>query len=163
MKRQIYYLLPDVVHTRDLYKDLKQMHVPENDIHVVMKDKVEIAEINDVHSMNEKDRDYFVEWFLWRLNLAIFGIALMTVIAMLIWSMTFYILIPLVVIAITFLMGLYFALRVPNIHWNEFLSALRHGEVLMIIDVSNSELRHIDHAIHRQHPEAINGGVCWKV
>ena len=163
MNRQLYYLLPDIEHTHSVYEDLKQMNISEDHIHVVTKEPNQIRGIHDVHSLKEKDRDYFLENFLWRLNLVVFGIAVMVIIGMAIWQISYYLLIPLSIIGVTFLLGLYFALRVPHVHWNEFFNALNHGETLLIVDVPKSELPQVDHVIHRRHPEAINGGVCWKV
>lgn len=57
---------------------------------------------------------------------------------------------------------MYFSIRIPNAHWNEFSSAVPHGEILLIVDVPTSELYRIDHAIHQRHPEALNDGVYWK-
>lgn len=162
MKRQLYYLLPDVKHTQQLCKDLNQMDIEQDHIHVVVNEKSAIDGIQDVHSLKEKDRDFYLEWFLWRLNLAVFVIGLLVFVVMAIWIPSYYLVIPIAIMAVTFLAGLYFTTRIPNVHWNESATAVHHGEVLLIVDVPVSEQQRIDHIIHQHHPEAINGGVCWK-
>ena len=82
---------------------------------------------------------------------------------MLIWYPTFYVIIPIALMLTTFWAGLYFAIQMPNTHWNEFISAIKHGDILLIIDVPTRAIRDIDHTVHQQHPEAITGGVCWKL
>lgn len=162
MKRQLYYLIPDIKHAQEVCKDLAGLNIQQDRIHALMNEKATIEGVNDVHSMNEKDRDLFLERVLWRLNLAVFFIALLILIAMLVWAPSYYVFIPLAVMAATFLAGSYFTLDMPHVHWKEFYSAVRHGEVLLMVDAPVAEVRHIDGFIHRQHPEAVNGGVCWK-
>jgi len=162
MKRQLYYLLPDIGHTQQLCKELIQLDIDENRIHAVTKQKSGIKGIQDVHTINETDRDFFLESYLWRLNLTVFGLAFLVTIGLMIWYPSVWMSIPMAVMALSFLAGMYFAVYMPRVHWQEFLPAIRHGEVLLIVDVPESEVRHIDQVVHRHHPEAVNGGVCWK-
>lgn len=163
MKRQLYYLLPDAEHTQQVCEDLQALGIEQEHLHAVMHEKSAIKNIRDVHSSHDKDRDFFVEWFLWRLNLSVFVLALLVFIGLAILMPSYYMLIPVMIMLMTFLIGLYFSLRVPDVHWNEFSSAIQHGEVLLIVDTPVTEMQYIDHQIHQRHPEAINGGVCWKV
>lgn len=161
MKRRLYYLLPDTQHAEKLVEDLDGAAVAKQDVHAVLKDDQGLNGIDDVHTSNENDRDYFVEWFLWRFNLALFFVALATLVAMLVWNPGMWLILPIVVMIGTFASGLFFVLRLPNVHLGEFQPALRHGEVLLMIDVPPSEVESMDHRVHRKHPEVITGGVCW--
>ena len=163
MKRQLYYLLPNINQTQAVCDDLKQLDIDEDNVHVVMNEMAVINGINNVHSINETDYDGMLEKFLWRMNLAIFGVALLVFIAVAIWLPFNFTIIPSIVMVASYISGMYFSTNVPKTHWNEFYSALHHGEVLLIVDTSVSELSDVDHAIHRQHPEAVSGGVCWKL
>lgn len=162
MKRQLYYSLPDIAHTQKVHEELIELNIPDSSFHVVLKDEAQIDGINDVRSLNDRNRDYFLEWFLWRLNLSVFAIAFLSLVSLLIWQPSYYLFIPVAVMVITFLIGFYFSLRIPNVHWDEFVSAILHGEVLLIIDVPTDDLHLLDNVIHKRHPEAISGGVCWK-
>ena len=163
MKRRLYYLLPDALHAEKLVEDLGGMAVSKQDVHAVVKDDQSLNGIDDIHSATENDQDYFVEWFLWRINLALFFVALVAFVAILVWSPGMLLILPVVIMIGTFASGLIFVLRLPNVHLNEFQPALQHGEVLLMIDVPPSEVESMDHRVHRKHPEVVTGGVCWHV
>ncbi len=163
MKRRLYYLLPDVEHARQMQQDLRDDHVAEESIHALTKNMIQIEGIRDVHTIQERDRDYFVEWFLWRLNLAVFFVALLAFIVMAYWLPGYWLILPGAVMLGTFLAGLLFVVRVPNVHWNEFHTAIEHGEVLVMVDVPIPRLAEINRKVHRRHPEAVTGGVGWHV
>lgn len=163
MKRRLYYLLPDSLQAEQLVDDLEATTVAKQDVHTVTKDQLDLNKLDELHTAAVNDRDYFVEWFLWRSNLALFFIALAVFIAMLIWYPGIWLILPLVVMIGCFVSGLLFVLRMPNVHLNEFRPALQHGEVLLMVDVPASEIKRVDQQIHRNHPEVVTGGVCWHV
>jgi hypothetical protein len=163
MKRRLYYLLPDTSHAEKLVEDLGDTAISKQDVHAVVKDNLRLNGIDDVHAATENDRDYFVEWFLWRINLALFFVALIAFVAIFIWSPGGWLILPLAIMIGTFVSGLMFVLRLPNVHLNEFHPALQHGEVLLMIDVPPSVVEEVDHCVHRKHPEVVTGGVCWHV
>jgi hypothetical protein len=163
MKRRLYYLLPDTSHAEKLVEDLGDTAISKQDVHAVVKDNLRLNGIDDVHAATENDQDYLVEWFLWRINLAIFFVALIAFVAILIWSPGLWLIMPLVIMIGAFVSGLMFVLRLPNVHLNEFRPALQHGEVLLMIDVPPSDVEKMDHRVHRKHPEVVTGGVCWHV
>jgi hypothetical protein len=161
MKRRLYYLLPDSSDAEKLVNELAGSAISKQDIHTVAKDKLRLNNIGDIQASNENDRDYIVEWFLWRINLALFFVALMALVAILIWNPGIWLTLPLTIMMGTFVSGLLFVLRMPNVHMNEFRTALQHGEVLLMIDVPAADIKHVDQLVHRKHPEAVTGGVCW--
>ena len=163
MKRRLYYLLPDKLHAEKLVEDLNGMAVSKQNVHAVVKGDLSMNGIDDIHSVNEIDRDYFVEWFLWRINLALFFVALVAFVVILIWSSGLWLIPPVVIMIGTFASGLIFVLRLPNVHLNEFRPALQHGEVLLMVDVPLSDVDKMEHRLHRKHPEVVSGGVCWHV
>ncbi len=163
MKRRLYYLLPDTLHAETLVDDLRDTPVSGQDVHAVINDNLPLNGVEDVRLTTDNDRNYFVEWFLWRINLAFFFVALIAFVATLIWSPGLWLLLPLTIMIVTFLSGLMFVLRLPNVHLDEFRSALQHGEVLLMIDVPVSDVEKMDNWVHRKHPEVVNGGVCWHV
>ena len=84
-KRRLYDLLPDRKNVEKLVDDLEGTAISKQDVHAVAKDKFPMNNIGAVHATREKDRDYFVEWFLWRFNLGLFFVALIAFVAMIIW------------------------------------------------------------------------------
>ena len=163
MKRRLYYLLPDTLHAEKLLDDLGDTAISRQNVHAVVKDNLRFNNIADVYGSTENDRDYFIEWFLWRINLALFFVALIAFVAILIWSPGVWLILPVAIMLGTFVSGLMFVLRLPNVHLNEFYPALQHGEVLLMIDVPPSDVEEVDHRVHRRHPEVVTGGVCWHV
>lgn len=161
MRRRLYYLLPDKIHAEQMSKDLKHIEIPVADIHAISKNQQALEFINDTHSMNETDRDYFIEWFLWRANLITFFLALAILVIMLLINTSYWLLLPISVMVLTFALGVIFAMKIPHVHFNEFSPALKHGEVLMMIDVPKSNVGVLSQILHKRHPEAVAGGVSW--
>lgn len=161
MKRRLYYLFPDAPHAETLNQELSALAIQDLSLHAMVDKQTELAGDEDIHQLTETDRDYFLEWWLWRINLAVFFLALLVLIGMSVFSPSIYMLMPLLIMAVCFAMGLLFTLRMPNVHLSEFNHAVHHGEVLMMVDVPAAELTKVDHHIHRLHPEAVSGGVGW--
>ena len=67
------------------------------------------------------------------------------------------------VMALTFVAGALFAMRVPDTHLDEFHGALSHSEVLLMVDVPASRMAEIEKLVGRRHPEAIPGGTSWTI
>lgn len=161
MKRRLYYLFPDVPHAQSLNRELSSMQMDDVSVHTVVDKQIQFPEAGHVQTLAETDRDAVLEWYLWRINLVVFIVALTIFVIMLVVSPSPYLLLPVLVMTASFVAGLYFSLRVPNVHRDEFRHAVRHGEVLMMVDVPPNEVSRIDQHVHRLHPEAITGGVGW--
>lgn len=161
MKRRLYYLFPDVAHAQSLRRELSDLAVPKLSVHAVVDRQTPFPEGNHIHTLAESDRDSILEWYLWRLNLAIFFLATAVFAVMLVVSPSLYLILPLLVMVGCFTAGLVFSLRIPNVHRDEFSHAVQHGEVLMMVDVPPTEVNKVDHYVHRLHPEALIGGVGW--
>ena len=74
------------------------------------------------------------------------------------WS--WWLLTPVVIMAANFLAGLAFT-SLPNTHLGEFQDALAHGEILLMVDVHETEVAKVEQQVHHRHPEAAIGGVGW--
>ena len=101
------------------------------------------------------------EWLIWRSNLALFFAAMAALIYLLNQMPNMWFTIPVAIMTFTFVGGLIFAERVPNVHIEEFKSALAHGEILLLVDVPISQVNKVEHLVHDHHPEAVVGGVGW--
>ena len=75
----------------------------------------------------------------------------------------YWLLLPAAVMLISFLLGEEFTRRVPDVHLSEFRDALRHGEILLMIDVPVTKVERFEALVHRHHPEAVTGGVGWHI
>jgi len=161
MKRRVYYLLPDSGHANQLKSELSELAIPGLRVQVFTNNHTGSKGAYHPQSLLANDRDYRLEWLLWRINLAVFFLALLAFIVTWVLFPSTYLVIPGLVMLGTFLAGAIFSLRVPNAHWQEFDHAVSHGEVLVMVDVPVSGLATLDHKIHLRHPEAVTGGVCW--
>jgi hypothetical protein len=161
-KRQLYYLLPDIKHTKEVCNDLTKWKIPGHSFHAVMDKKQEINEISDVHTLKETDYDEVVENIYWKLNIALFCLAFVVFVSMIIWQSGMFLFFPIVVMVVCITAGIYFILEIPHVHWKEFRNAIPHGEILLIIDVPIKLMHYVETIIHRRHPEVLAGGVCWK-
>lgn len=129
MMRRLFFLLPNNKQAGKLAADLEHdAAIKQQDIHAVVRDEMEINGIDDVHSMNETDKDAVIEWWGWRINLSVFFFALLAFVVMLLWTPSYWLIVPAVMVVGTFAIGLVFVLRMPNVHVGEFFSALLHGE-----------------------------------
>ncbi|WP_455222952.1 hypothetical protein [Kaarinaea lacus] len=59
--------------------------------------------------------------------------------------------------------GALFALKIPNAHVSEIKSALKHGEVLLVVDARKQQVHSVVNGLHRKHPEVVTGGVGWTI
>lgn len=161
MLRRIFYLVPNPRQVEQLRQDLNAAAIAAPQIHAVTRDKTVVTGVADCHTMDETDRDELLEQRLWRINLLVFFLALGVAIGMALWSPSVWIWLPLCIMAGSFGMGAYFTLRIPNLHWRELLPALKHGEVVLMVDVPATQLIYVEKLVHRRYPEVVTAGVSW--
>jgi hypothetical protein len=160
MNRRLYFLAPDTQHARRIVDDLETAGVRYDDIHALANDDALARDLPGTTRAQQQDIGLYLERKLWGLNLIAFVIALGVLVTLLIEGLTGWAVIPLAVVISTFVVGLLFT-RVPNAHLQEFSEALRHGEILLMVDVSRSRVAEIEELVHHRHPEAVIGGVGW--
>lgn len=161
MKRRLNYLFPDAPHARNLNPELSELVIPRLSVQALAASRAELGKAVPTHLGSDRDRDNLLEWWLWRANLAVFCLALFASIGMLVFALTSYLVLPLLLMAACLVAGILFSLRMPNVHWREFNQAIHHGEILLMVDVPPANLKLVDQYSHRQHPEAVTGGVGW--
>ena len=161
MKRRLYFLLPDVDHTHRVIGELLVAGVPLNKIHTISDNEQEALGLPHAVKHKKFDTHFFTEWLVWRSNLTLFFLSFAALIYLLTLKPTVLFAIPVAIMTFTFVGGLIFAERVPNVHIEEFKSALAHGEILLMVDVPISQVNEIEHIVHDHHPEAVTGGVGW--
>jgi len=162
MKRRLYFLLPDTVHTRAVVNDLKVFGISNDAIHTLARAGVDLSALPVATRKQRMDSGARLETILWDGNLAIFFIALVALITMAYTGLTWsWLLLPAAVMLVTFVTGVVFTSQVPNVHLSEFRDAMRHGEILLMVDVPEAQVAKVEGQVHHQHPEAAIGGVGW--
>ena len=164
MKRRLYFLLPDVVHAQSVVSELLTSGLTKNRIHALSKPGVDLQDLPPATVRQRTDFGAWLETVLWDGNLLVFFITLLGFLLMAFLQIAWYwLLLPAAVMLISFLLGEEFTRRVPDVHLSEFRDALRHGEILLMIDVPVTKVERFEALVHRHHPEAVTGGVGWHI
>jgi hypothetical protein len=164
MQRRLYFLLPDSTHAAALVRDLEGRGIERTHMHAIAGRGGEVSGLPVASSMQRNDTGARIERYLWSGNLALFFLALVALVALALLPVpAAWLLLPAAIMLACFVSGLEFVMRTPNVHLAEFQSALRHREILLMIDVPVGQVADVENLAHRRHPEAIAGGVGWSI
>jgi hypothetical protein len=164
MNRRLYFLLPDVTHARSVVTELLTAGVTTDHVHALSRPAVDLQDLPQASGRQRNDFSARLETVLWNGNLLVFFSALLVMVALAYLQVAWYwLLLPAAVMLTTFLLGEEFTRRIPDVHLSEFRDALRHGEILLMVDVPASKVEHVESVVHKHHPEAVTGGVGWHV
>ena len=161
MDRRLYFLLPDRAHALLVVDELSASGVNPDHIHALGDRRTRLDGLPTSTLRQAKDTASRLEKILWNANLISFALALCVFIALVFtvnWS--WWLLAPVAIMMANFLAGLRFT-SVPNTHLGEFQDALAHGEILLMVDVPETQVAKVEQQVHHQHPEAAVGGVGW--
>jgi hypothetical protein len=164
MKRRLYFLLPDAEHARVVVNELEARGIGRNFMHAIAGRGGDVNGLPVASRMQRKDLGARIEHYLWGGNLALFFLALIALVVFALLPLSWWwLLLPAGIMLVSFLTGLEFVMHTPNVHLAEFQSAMRHREILLMIDVPAGQVAEVEEMVHRHHPEAITGGVGWNV
>jgi hypothetical protein len=164
MKRRLYFLLPDNAHAAALVRDLEMGGIARAHMHAIAGRGGDVSSLPVASSMQRNDTGARIERYLWSGHLAVFFLALIALVALALLPVPAgWLLLPAAVMLACFVSGLEFVVRTPNVHLDEFRSALRHREILLMIDVPVGLVADVENLAHRRHPEAMAGGVGWSI
>jgi hypothetical protein len=162
MNQRLYFLLPDREHTLRIVNELREQGFQTTHMHT-LAGKGQTAENlpgSDSHQRN--DLAGRIEYWAWRADLVLFFLAAIAVVVMVFQHAGLWVLLPLAVMVATFLLGERFT-HLPNVHLHEFRDALRHGEILLMVDVPRERVSEIEYRVRAHHPEAVAGGSSWNL
>ncbi len=162
MLRRLFFLFPDEPHAQRVVDQLVSLNIPIRRFHAIGQN-IELKTLPQATQRQKNDTAFRIEKFLWSANLAVFALALVALVTALVAGEFNWVMISLLVMAVTFIAGEQFAVRVPDVHLTEFTDALSRGEILLMIDVPSKRVAEIENFIHRKYPEAFGGGVSWSV
>ena len=164
MKRRLYFLFPDSGHAGTVVNELRIQGIERKFIHAVAGRGGNLNGLPAASHSQQQDLGSRVENFLWGGNLALFFAALfVTIVIMLLQVEWYWLLLPIGLMLVCFVMGLKFVTHIPNVHLAEFQDAMQHREILLMIDVPARRVAEVEELVHRYHPEAVVGGVGWNV
>jgi len=160
MNQRLYFLLPDREHTLKLVNELVEHGVDVQHMHTLAGKGLSADGLPPSNPHQRTDFADRLEFWGWRTNLGMFFLAAIALLAMMIMQVGLWLLLPLAVMVATFVAGERFT-HLPNAHLQEFRDALRHGEVLLMLDIPGSRVDEVEQRVQAHHPEAIAGGSSW--
>jgi hypothetical protein len=161
MNRRLYFLFPDVAHAQRAVGELKDLGIDPAQLHALARPDRPLDPLPAATPAQRQDRAARLERLAWTGNLVLFGVALAAFVALGLagqWALAG---LAAFIMLASFYAGYRFT-RLPNVHLQEFREALRHGEVLLMVDVPLARVPEVEERIHRDHPEAAAGGASWQ-
>lgn len=163
MYRRLFFLFPTRQQTRQTVQQLEAMGISPTDIHTFAGDNELLTDLPPATERQQRGLDLQVEKIFWNGNLALFFIAVAGFAVALLSGALGWVALALAGMAATFTLGYVFATHIPKVHLGEFKDALRHHEILLSVDVLPRQVALVGQQVHRQHPEAVDGGVGWSL
>ncbi len=162
MNQRLYFLLPDREHALSIIAELHERGIRHQQIHTVAGkgSSAEGLPGSGPHQLNNLAGR--IEFWGWRLNLGLFFAAAAVLIAMVLLQAGLWWLLPLGIMVATYVPGVRFT-SIPNVHMDAFRDALRHGEILLMIDTPLDRVNEVEHSVQRRHPEAVAAGSSWNI
>jgi hypothetical protein len=160
MLRRLFFVIPDAARTTPIITDLESIGVDQGHMHALTAGPVP-AGLPPATDCQRHDVIWRVEQIFWVGLQVIFALALVGQLAAWRAGSLSWVLTTAVVMVTSVAAGVWFALRMPDTHLDEFRGALAHGEVLLMVDVPRQRVAEIEEQIRRRHPEATVGGVGW--
>lgn len=161
MKRRLYFLFADVPQVRAAVTDLIGLGIESQQMHTLARDDIDVDGLPVATDRQRRDSLAHIENGLWNGNLMLFGLA---AIGMAVAGLSGYrdlALLAILVMIASVVGGAWFAIRLPHVHLDEFQPALRHGEILLMVDVSRDCVEDVETLIQRRHPDTVTGGSGW--
>ena len=163
MKRRLYLLLPQREKALEVVDVLNSMGVMKKHIHTIAKKEVNISALPEATVYQQNDTARYIEDWLRKINLAVFFLALLVFLVSLFNLSMPVLLISLLVMSGTFFGGYYFTTHVPHMHLSKFQAELKHGEIILLVDIPRWRIPPILKALKHSHPEAHTGGIGWTI
>jgi hypothetical protein len=164
MNRRLYFLIPDVTHAQSVVRELRTAGVTANHLHALSRAGVDLQDLPQASVRQRNDFNARLETMLWNGNLLLFICALLVMIVLAYLQVAWYwLLLPAAAMLATFIAGEEFTRRIPDVQLGEFQDALRHGEILLTVDVPANNVGRVEAMVHKHHPEAVTGGVSWHI
>lgn len=159
--RRLYLLVPTKTQAEAAVRDLMADHVSRRHIHTIAKSGVDIGGLPEATLRQRSDAGAKLERWLWDMNLVVFCAAL-AMLAVALWSADWLWAAGAVFVAAsTVTLGYLFAGHVPHTHVEDCRTPLRHGEILLLVDVPRWRIPEVERRLRQSHPEVEIGGVGW--
>lgn len=163
MLRRLYFVLPDEEHAEAVVADLEQAGIARANLHALARPDHGLERLPRATPRQQHDALGRIERGIWIGLLALFAVALAGLALSLYAARPAGAAVAVAVIIASLAVGVRYALRVPEVHLDEFRGALAHGEIVLMVDVPPKRVAEVEARVGAHHPEAVAGGVGWTV
>ena len=163
MLHRIYMLFPRRSQAVAVVDELMVMGIAYRNMHTIAGDGIDIRGLPPATVRQRNDYVQVVENVFWRINLAAFLVAFIVLMAASMASSPTVAAVSLAVMLLTFILGYYFASYLPHAHLLECENAIKHGEILLLVDVPKWRVHAVERLIKQKHPEMDVCGQTWVV
>ncbi|MES9833918.1 MAG: hypothetical protein ABW139_16905 [Candidatus Thiodiazotropha sp. DIVDIV] len=161
--RRIYMLVPSRLQAEEVVRDLMLERINRQHIHTVAKSDIDIKGLPEATVRQRSGFAAQLESWFWDMNLVVFFAAFIFMFFAL-WTSEWWLMLGCMgVMAATLVLGYGFASQIHQAHIDDFDVCLRHGEILLLIDVPRWRVSGVERAIRQKHPEVDLGGVGWGI
>ncbi len=154
--RRLYFLVPDIDHTRKIVDELLLARVDEKHIHVMAKEGTPLEDLPEARLSQKSDLIPALErgLTLGGITGVIVGLVAITIPpAGVVLGGGAILASTLAGAGVGAWMATMIGVDVPNTRLTMFEEAIKHGEVLMMVDVAKDRVEEIDDLVKRHHPE----------
>lgn len=162
MKRRLYFLFPDAVQARTAVDDLAWHGIGKLHIHAVAHNGATLQGLPEASAWQRRDLLHHLERIWWNTNLAVFFLALLGLLIGVLSAATAWSVAMLALMIATLVLGV-LETGLPDVRLDDLRDALRHGEVLLMVDVPQTQVADVENFLHSRHPTAALGGVSWTI
>jgi hypothetical protein len=159
--RRLYLLVPAKRHAEAVVRDLMTNRISRHHIHTIAKAGVDISGLPEATLRQRSDAGARLEDWLWDTILVVFCGALALLVVSLWFADWLWVAGTAIVAVATVAFGYRFARHIPHTHVEDCLIPLRHGEILLLVDVPRWRIPQVERDLRKRHPEVEIGGVGW--
>jgi hypothetical protein len=155
--RRLYFLVPDIDHTRKIVDELLLARVDERHIHVLAKEGTPLEDLPEARLSQKSDLIPALErgLTLGGITGIVVGLVAITIPpAGLVLGGGAILASTLAGAGVGAWMSTMIGVDVPNTRLTMFEEAIKNGEVLMMVDVAKDRVEEIDDLVKQHHPEA---------
>lgn len=159
MRRRLYFLLPDLKHARQVFKDLLLARIEERHVHFLARDGLDLGDLPEATLLQKSDAVHGLG-----VGLIVGGFTGAAAGVVVLFFPPAGLVMGLGVVLIMALLGAIMgvwasgmiAADVPNTHLRQFEKDLKRGKILMMLDVPKDRMEDLTHLIER-HKAVVRG------
>ncbi len=161
MMRRLYFLFHSTTEAQATVSTLKTANIPKRFMHALARGGLSLGDLPRASLNQQHDLRARLTRFFWNGDLLIFAIALVGLIIALFMAAWIWATVALALMIVTYSIGAFYAMNIPEHCLAEFRAELSHGEILLMVDVPKKRLHEIEALIHSKHSAADCEGSSW--